>query len=87
MEFSIKITNGSEKAFRIMEVIVLQRFELWKAQYKSFLKKFHNDFTFEGMIEVFKPRRFELKRMYCSFQEETFKQESKDRITKKMPAR
>lgn len=73
MEFSIKIANGSEKAFRIMEVIVLQRFELWKAKYKSFLKKFHNDFTFEGMIEVFKSRRFELKRMYCSFQEETFK--------------
>lgn len=39
MEFSIKITNGSEKAFRIMEVIVLQRFELWKAKYKSFFKE------------------------------------------------
>ena len=48
-----------------MEVIELQRFELWKAKYKSFLSKFHGDFTFDRIMEVFELRRFELERLYC----------------------
>ena len=29
-------TDGSEKSLRIMEVIELQRFELWKGKYKIY---------------------------------------------------
>ena len=59
-------TDGSEKSVRIMEVIELQRFELWKAKYKSFLRKFHGDFAFDRIMEVFELlRRFELERLYC----------------------
>ena len=46
-----------------MEVIKLQRFELWKAKYKSFLKKFCNDFAFDPITEVFELRIFELERL------------------------
>ena len=59
-------TDGSEKSVRIMEVIELQRFELWKSKYKSFLRKFHGDFAFDRIMEVFELRRFELERLYCS---------------------
>ena len=55
-------TDGSEKSVRIMEVIELQRFELWKAKYKSFLRKFLRDFVFDRIMEV-----FELRRLYCIF--------------------
>ena len=58
-------TDGSEKSVRIMEVIELQRFELWKVKNKSFLRKFHGDFAFDRIMEVFKLRRFELERLYC----------------------
>ena len=58
-------TDGSEKSVPIMEVIELQRFELWKAKYKSFLRKFHGDFEFDRIMEVFELRRFELERLYC----------------------
>ena len=34
----LKNKKWSEKSVRIMEVIELQRFELWKAKYKSFLR-------------------------------------------------
>ena len=54
--------DGSEKSVRIIE---LQRFELWKAKYKSFLRKFHGDFAFDRIMEVFELRRFELARLYC----------------------
>ena len=57
--------NGSKKSVRIMEVFELQRFELWKAKYKSFLRKFHDDFAFDRIMEVFELRRFELERLYC----------------------
>ena len=48
-----------------MEVIELQRFELRKAKYKSFLRKFQGDFAFYRIMEVFELRRFELERLYC----------------------
>ena len=59
-------TDGSKKSVRIMDVIELQRFELWKAKYKSFLRKFHGDFAFDRIMEVFELRTFELERLYCS---------------------
>ena len=37
-----------------MEVIELQRFELWKAKNKSFLWKFHGDFAFDRIIGGFR---------------------------------
>ena len=64
-KFRDNFTDGSEKSVRIMEVIELQRFELWKAKYKSFLRKFHGDFVFDRIMEVFELRRFELERLYC----------------------
>ena len=54
-------TDGSEKSVRIMEVIELQIFELWKAKYKSFLRKFHGDFAFDRIMEIFELRRFECR--------------------------
>ena len=44
-----------------MEVIELQIFELWKAKYKSFLRKFHGDFAFDRIMEIFELRRFECR--------------------------
>ena len=35
-----------------MEVFELQRFELRKGSYKSFLEKFHGDFKFVRITEI-----------------------------------
>ena len=64
--FRENFTDGPQKSVRIMEDIELQRFELWKAIYKSFLRKFQGDFAFDRIMEVFELRRFELEGLYCT---------------------
>ena len=52
LDYRENFNDASEKSVRIMEVIELQRFELWKAKYKSFLRKFHDDFAFDRITEI-----------------------------------
>ena len=56
---------GTWKFVRIIEVFELQRFELRKVNYKSFLRNFHGDFKFIRIMEILKLRGFELERVNC----------------------
>ena len=47
---------------RIIDVFELQRFELRKVNYKSFLRNFHGDFKFVRIMEIFELRGFELEK-------------------------
>ena len=59
-ELERDLPKGTWKSFRIMET-----FELRKGNYKSFLRKFHGDFKFVWIIEIFEPWRFGLVRANC----------------------
>ena len=49
-----------------MEFFELERFELQKGKYESFLRKFHGDLAFIRIIEIFELWRLELERVDCN---------------------
>ena len=59
--------KGSWKSVQIIDIFELQRFELRKVNYTSFLRKFNGDFKFVHIMEIFELRRVELERVNCIF--------------------
>ena len=57
------LPKGTYKSVQIIEIFKLQRFELRKGNYKSFLRNFHGDFKFVRIMEIFEFRRFEFERV------------------------